>query len=128
MEEVIGRDLDMLLPTPIQRFHKRVTDLEGQQSKILTNRKLRNLLCLNKKGLCLPLTIKIRYHYDFSNSIKIAGALQFSVERYKICILLLNREGTIKAMTKEADKYFDKERNIDYYNSKFRDINNVSSP
>ena len=125
MEELLKKNLDILLPNVIADFHSQMIKFDGLEATHLANKSLRNLLVFNKEKHCLPFNLKIRFHYDLRDTIKLAGAMQFNIEESKNCILILNSLGFIEGMTKEARRYFELGENIDNYNNKFRKVNQV---
>lgn len=98
---------------------------DGIETVHTTKKRLRNLMIVNKEKHCLPINLKIRFHYDLRDTLKLAGAIQFDTEESKNCILVLNSMGFIEGVTQEAAKYFEYGRNIEDYNPNFREVNHV---
>lgn len=88
---------------------------------LLTLNNYRNLFCMSRLGYLKPMKMSLRLNENISMELQFVSIMHFDLQNKFLddhhCILITDREGHIKSMTKSAKNFFQNGENIFDHNS-----------
>lgn len=129
MDELIGKDLSMLIPEPIKSYHPSIVQLSDtdEGGRRFTDRATLSLLCNTKSGHLINFELGLRFNTNISNSFQYVGIFNFPIGNSESTNAVITcKDGYIKGATYSASLLFEIGSNLKDYNSDFERLYRVN--
>ena len=118
-EEVLGADLDAILPRPIRNFHRDICHPRASNSVFIAPGTEFNFFVRNCRQEILPCLAWVRISPNLDNGLALVGLLSVQVKTDQtndtVRRVILSPNHTIMEMCEGAKNWFDYEKNITEY-------------
>lgn len=124
MEEVLGEDIEMIIPSPIKQVHDQFFNFDKTRvgGKILMLNIKKGVAVVNKEGFIIEGNLNLRMNINASNSFQIVAVFNYPFNAQQLCVAILNRSGRVKAVSESAGRIFEAGKLLEEYNGQFKEV------
>lgn len=105
-KELERKDLDMIIPNPINCFHKELTKYKNITGKMLMNKERKKMVALKKNGFIIRFGLILRINTTWKGAFQFIGGMFFKGNEIYENLVLSNSEGDISALSTNAAEHF----------------------
>lgn len=122
VEELEGEDLDILLPTPIKKFHRIKMEPKAMRGRMFMEKALMKTQCLDKKGYLHNIKIGLRYNCTIVNGLETIAIINTPLDPSHRSTLHLGKQFKIEEISAKIAGVIPRDIKLDSLNHQFRTI------
>lgn len=122
--ELEGRDLGIIIPQPIRRFHQSFFDNDKNTGRWFMKKDLMKTYPLHKNGYLVRCNIGLRLNCRIDKGIEIIGILQFERNTEYERLAIIDRHCNVTAITESLNQIIPKDGKFSNLNKEFENTIN----
>lgn len=106
VSDLEGQNLDLVLPSPIQKFHQKKMKPENMRGRLFMIKELMPTFAINKAGFLMPLEIGLRYNSSILNGPEMVAIINRKITENETSVLILDNNFNICQMSEDLELKF----------------------
>ena len=119
MEDLIGKDLALILPEPIRSFHPALFKFSNTSGKLLMAKDTRKVHCIDIEEYLIPVEVGLRFNINIDNGLEYIGMLYFDLVETPNRTLMADLAGNVTSISRELYPTFLPNTRMNNYNRDF---------
>lgn len=125
ISELLGIDLNRLVPNPVAVYHKKLLNTIQDGGKMFLDQNLLPQMIRAKDGDVKAFQMQLRFQNTIYNTLEVVCSMNFTKDKRNCCVVITDDQGTICELTSAARKYFTEGSSIFLYNPRFERVYKV---
>ena len=122
MEDLIGKDLALILPEPIRSFHPSLFNYSNTSGKLFMAKDTRKVHCVDSEDYLIPVEIGLRFNISIENGLEYIGVIYFDLVETPNRTLMADLDGNVTSISRELYPTFLPYTKMNNYNRDFKKL------
>lgn len=125
VSELLGSDLNKLVPNPVSLYHKELVNTVESGGKMFMDQKMLPQMIKSRDGHVKTCLMQLRFSSTIYNTLEIICSMNFVKDQKNCCVVITDENGVICETTNAAGNFFKVGESIFLYNPTLQNIYKV---